>query len=103
VGSDWRSHLISPPESTQNPNIIENPTSLVRKFSYIPIPRDYDSEAQHCLRMKRCGGLWAENVGGWLGPQMPPEGPLQAAEKQIFGWPSVITIFPRSSPPSVLL
>jgi len=24
MGSDWRSHLISPPESTQNPNIMEN-------------------------------------------------------------------------------
>lgn len=66
MGPDWRSHLISPPESTPNPKSMENPTSLIRNFSYMPIPHDDNNEAQHCLRMKRCGALWEENVLEWM-------------------------------------
>lgn len=88
MGPDWRSHLVSPPAYTHNPNFIGPPTEQVNNYSYIPIPRDDNDEAQHCLRLKRCGGLWVNDVSEWAGRQNPNEWPLQASDKLIFGWPS---------------
>lgn len=79
MGSDWRDQLV-PYESrdSTNPN-----------YQYVPIPRDDDAdEAWHCLRMRRCGALHVQDVHELAERQGSQDWPVQAAERQVFGWPA---------------
>ena len=82
-GSDWRTRVEEPPGSSTiaTSGMIDSQRS---NESYIP-RTDGDDEAEHCLRMKRCGALWADPTTSFMERR---DMPVQAAENQIFGWPS---------------
>lgn len=83
LGPDWRSRLVVPPDHSLNTK--SKGRSKVHGYSYIPIPDDDDDEDEHCLRMKRCGArLVVPGDGSDMDEQ---DRPIQAGERQIFGWP----------------
>lgn len=77
LGADWRSQIMIPPNDQSNTKA--NGCSRVNGYSYIPRPNDGANEAEHCLRMKRCGAT--------LG-SFPPKDEMKCEKTQIFGWPS---------------
>lgn len=83
LGSDWRSRVITPVNKSSKARA--NASGQVPGYGYIPVPDNNDKD-EHCLRMKRCGALLVTPGGDYsLEPQ---DRSIQAAERQIFGWPS---------------
>jgi len=105
LGPDWRSRLVTPPEhylNTKSTRRSKNDHSKVPGYSYIPVPYDDDNhnEDEHYLRMKRCEArLVVPNDDSWLEAQ---DQPIQAGEKQIFGWPSAGGVWVYWIPPAGL-
>ncbi|MDI1487965.1 MAG: hypothetical protein OHK93_007239 [Ramalina farinacea] len=88
LGLSWRRQIVLPSASPEAGNTKENGCSRLNEYSYIPIPRDDLNEAQHCLRMKRCGAQFIISEG-WplLESKMEEKQYNQRATMQIFGWP----------------
>ncbi len=60
-------------------NISQDSSSEKRKEGYIAVPRYHDSEAEHCLPMKRYGALLADSQLSFLEPM---DRPLQAGRNR---------------------
>ena len=79
LGEDWQSRL----------RVHHDRHS--KDYRYLPIPGNDADEAEHCLRMRRCGAISVKDLDE-VQARKNDDGPgslwpLQETEKYIFGWP----------------
>ena len=95
LGPDWQSRLITIKENPQElPKNVRLGPDYQSRLEYIPISSDDDEEAEHCLRMNRCGAVLVKSqtevrqrIHDFRSDPYPPYS-LQETEKDIFGWPA---------------